>query len=186
MRLSVLALVLLPVLAGACSPPDDDVATVTGSTAAPLAAGSGQMDPGSDPALGAAIAQALGDSAENTRLVVRFAPGQTPPLALVYLVGSNWCGSGGCNLLILRQTTSGWAEVGNVARSGAPVRVLATSTNGLPDLGVLVSGGGGPPAYEAKLAFDGQSYPRFPPDEALVGAQGTVVITDADIAAPAE
>jgi len=62
--------------------------------------------------------------------------------------------------------------------------VLTTSTNGLPDLGVTVSGGGGPPAYEARLSFDGAAYPRFPSDEPLTGAEGTVVITDADLPPP--
>ena len=98
----------------------------------------------------------------------------------------NWCGSGGCNLLILRPGAAGWEPVGNVSRVSNPVRVLTTSTNGLPDIGVTVSGGGGPPAYEAKLSFDGRAYPRFPSDEPLVEAEGSVAITDADIPPPAQ
>ena len=139
-----------------------------------------------DPALEAAIATVLGENAASTRTVVRVVgegPGQ---VALVYLVGMNWCGTGGCNLLILRPAAAGWQQVGNVSRVSNPVRLLTTSTNGLPDIGVTVSGGGGPAAYEAKVAFDGRSYPRFPADEPLTGAEGTVVITDADIPAPTE
>ncbi len=139
-----------------------------------------------DLALGQAIADALGDDAGSTRTVVRVVGEGDGRLGLAYLVGMNWCGSGGCNLLILRPVSSGWEPVGNVARVRPPVRVLTTSSNGLPDLGVTVSGGGGPAAYEARLTFDGQNYPRFPPDEAVTAASGTVVITDADIAPPAE
>jgi len=139
-----------------------------------------------DPALDQAIAETLGDDAESTRLVVRTVGEGDRRVALAYLMGMNWCGSGGCNLLILRPTAEGWASVGNVSRVSLPVRVLTTTTNGLPDLGVTVSGGGGPPAYEARLTFDGRTYPRFPPDAAATDAAGTVVITNADITPPAE
>ena len=141
--------------------------------------------PAADPGLGTAIPAFLGDNAASTRTVVRIVGEGQGRVALVYLAGMNWCGTGGCNLLILRPAESGWEQVGNISRVSLPVRVLSTSTHGLPDLGVTVSGGGGPPAYEAKASFDGRAYPRFPSDDALVGADGWVVMTDADIPAPA-
>jgi hypothetical protein len=140
----------------------------------------------SDPTLDSAVAAALGDAADSTRTVTRVVGEGPGRVALVYLVGMNWCGSGGCNLLILRPAAPGWEQVGNVSRVSNPVRLLATSNNGLPDIGVTVSGGGGPAPYEARLSFDGETYPRFPSDEPLTGAEGTVVITDADIPPPAE
>lgn len=168
---------LLALAVAACSPAAEPQSVDAPTAPAPPMPPS---TPPNDPALGAAIASVLGEDAASTRLVTRFA-GDGVRLALVYLVGPNWCGTGGCNLLILRQGATGWEQVGNVGRVRLPVRVLAQSTNGLPDLGVTVSGGGGPPAYEARLAFDGRAYPRFPPDAPAGEAQGTVVMTDADI-----
>jgi len=183
MRLLSLALVLAPLALAACSPAEEPASVPAEATApaAPVAPA-----PTNDPEIGAAIATILGDDAASTRMAIKFAGEGEGRVALVYLVGMNWCGSGGCNLLILRPAAAGWEKVGNVSRVSNPVRVLTTSTNGLPDIGVTVSGGGGPPAYEAKVSFDGRSYPRFPSDEPLVGAEGTVVITDADIPPPSE
>ena len=61
----------------------------------------------------------------------------------------------------------------------APVRILTTSTNGRPDIGVLVAGGGTPGGYEALLAFDGARYPGNPtvaPARRIDGAKGTILI----------
>jgi hypothetical protein len=182
--LSGLVLIVISACSEASAPasPAEEAAAVDAS-ASPTSAPQAEA---ADPALDKAIAETLGDDAESTRLVVRTVGEGDRRLALAYLMGLNWCGSGGCNLLILRPTAQGWESVGNVSRVSLPVRVLTTTSNGLPDLGVTVSGGGGPPAYEARLTFDGRTYPRFPPDEAVTDAAGTVVIDDADIAPPAE
>ncbi len=181
MRLNPFVLILAPLTLAACSPAEAPVSAPVEaeSPAAPVAPAPPANQ--TDPALGTAIAAFLGENADSTRTVVRIVGEGEGRVALVYLVGMNWCGSGGCNLLILRPGAAGWEQVGNVSRVSNPVRLLTTSSNGLPDIGVTVSGGGGPPAYEAKMAFDGRTYPRFPSDEPLVGAEGTVVITDADI-----
>jgi hypothetical protein len=187
MRLIPLTLVLAPFALAACTPAEEP-ASAPVEAAAPVAP-AGPAVPSaqtSDPALGTAIATVLGDNADSTRTVVRVVGEGPGRVALVYLVGMNWCGSGGCNLLILRPGAAGWEQVGNVSRVSNPVRLLTTSSNGLPDIGVTVSGGGGPPPYEAIISFDGTTYPRFPSDEPLVGAEGTVVITDADIPPPSE
>ncbi len=182
MRLISLAPVLAAACLAACSPAAEPAtAPATPQASAAPAPPAMPVAPPADPALGTAIATFLGDNASDTRTVVRIVGEGEGRIALVYLVGMNWCGTGGCNLLILRPGAAGWEQVGNVSRVSNPVRLLTTSTNGLPDIGVTVSGGGGPPAYEAKVAFDGRTYPRFPSDEPLVGAEGTVVITDADI-----
>ena len=172
-------LVGLALAVAGCSPADGPGDAETAAPAAPIA--SPAPAPASDPALEAAIATVLGQEAASTRTVVRVVGVDAQRLALVYLVGPNWCGTGGCNLLILRPEAEAWVPVGNVGRVSNPVRLLETSTNGLPDIGVTVSGGGGPPPYEARLAFDGQAYPRFPGDTPVGDVAGTVVITDADI-----
>lgn len=104
-------------------------------------------------------------------------------LTLVYLVGPEYCGSGGCNLLILRSGASGYDVLGETTVTRAPIRVLSTQTNGLPDIGVHVRGGGVTDGYEAKLAFDGTRYPSNPtaaPAERVEGAGGVTLITDDD------
>jgi hypothetical protein len=187
MRLIPLALVLAPFALAACTPAEEPAAAPS-AVAAPKAptAPADSAASETDPALVAKITEILGDAASDTRWVSVVDGEADSRVALVYLVGMNWCGSGGCNLLILRPAAGGWEQVGNVSRVSNPVRVLNTSTNGLPDIGVTVSGGGGPPAYEAKLSFDGKSYPRFPSDEPVIDAFGRVVITDAAIPPPAE
>ena len=187
MRLIPLALLLAPLALVACTPAEEP-ASAPSAAAAPNAPTTPAASAASetDPALVAKIREILGDAASDTRWVSVVDGEGDRRLALVYLVGMNWCGSGGCNLLILRPATGGWEQVGNVSRVSNPVRVLNTSTNGLPDIGVTVSGGGGPAPYEAKVSFDGRSYPRFPSDEPLIDAPGRVVITDAAIPPPSE
>ncbi|MFJ6024716.1 hypothetical protein ACIQC9_08985 [Brevundimonas sp. NPDC092305] len=103
-------------------------------------------------------------------------------LTLVYLIGPEYCGSGGCNLLILGRQGDPFAVLGEVTVVQAPIRVLETRTNGRPDIAVGVSGGGAEP-HEALLAFDGARYPSNPtvaPARKIDGAAGTTLITDAD------
>lgn len=187
MRLIPFVLALAPFTLAACSPANEPPpaparAEAQDEAALPI----GPATETSDPELQSALAEFLGEQAESTRTVTRIVGRGDQRLALIYLAGMNWCGSGGCNLLVLRHTPTGWEQIGNISRVSNPVRVLDTSTNGLPDIGVTVSGGGGPPAYEAEVSFDGRSYPRFPSDEPLVGADGWTAITDADIPPPTE
>ena len=187
MRVIRLALILAPFALASCSVAEEPASAPaeTVASAVPVYPAAPAVQT-ADPALGTAIANTLGEDAASTRTVVRIVGEGPGRVALVYLVGMNWCGSGGCNLLILRPGATGWEPVGNVSRVSNPVRLLTTSSNGLPDIGVTVSGGGGPAPYEARVSFDGRSYPRVPSDEPLVGADGTVVITDADIPPPSE
>lgn len=104
-------------------------------------------------------------------------------LTLVYLVGPEFCGSGGCKLLILRRIREAYAVLGDTTVTRTPVRVLSTRTNGLPDIGVQVAGGGIVDGYEARLTFDGARYPANPtvaPAERIDGAEGVILITDDD------
>lgn len=80
---------------------------------------------------------------------------------LVYVVGRNWCGSGGCPLIILTPEASSYRVVTKTTVTRTPIRVLDGTSSGWRNLGVGVSGGG-TPGYEAELSFDGNSYPRNP------------------------
>lgn len=82
--------------------------------------------------------------------------------AIVRLIGNEWCGSGGCNTLILQRTASSWRVVTNITITQLPIRVLAETSHGWHKIGVWVEGGGIEPGYEAELQFDGKTYPRNP------------------------
>ncbi len=82
--------------------------------------------------------------------------------AVVYLIGRKWCGTGGCNTLILTPEGGSWRIVSKIAITRPPIRVLADMSNGWRNIGVWVQGGGIQPGYEAELRFDGKNYPGNP------------------------
>jgi hypothetical protein len=85
-----------------------------------------------------------------------------PNSVLVYLEGNDWCGSGGCDLLILEPRDSSFRKITTVAISRPPIRVLTHTTKGWKDIAVLVCGGGILRCYEAALPFDGRCYASNP------------------------
>jgi len=95
--------------------------------------------------------------------------GDGHPEALIYAMAttegggqSDLCGSGGCDLYVLSLTSTGYQQVTDISISRTPIRVLPTISHGWHDLGVVVAGGGIMHAYEARLRFDGHSYPSNP------------------------
>jgi hypothetical protein len=104
------------------------------------------------------------DDGKRTRYVAAFHDlnDDGMPEAIVYLVGNEWCGSGGCNTLILARDATSWKIVTNITITSPPIRILANKSNGWHSIGVWVQGGGIQPGYEAELRFDGQTYPRNP------------------------
>lgn len=84
------------------------------------------------------------------------------PEGIVYLTGSNWCGSGGCTTLVLTRTASSWRIVTKITITQPPIRILRNTSHGWRSIAVWVQGGGIQPGYEAELRFDGKSYPRNP------------------------
>ena len=103
---------------------------------------------------------------------------------LVYVTGKQFCGSGGCSLVVLEKRGEQIKVIGDVSISRPPIRALATSSFGHPDLGVLVSGGGILHAYEARLRFDSKRYPGnpsvFPAVRTRHAISGRTLITSAD------
>ncbi len=98
--------------------------------------------------------------------------------AIVYF--TDHCGSGGCTMLILLPKGASYRVVTSITIARLPIRVLTTKTNGWHDIGVWVQGGGIQPGYEAKLSFNGKTYPRnptMPPARQLTEkAAGEVVV----------
>jgi hypothetical protein len=85
---------------------------------------------------------------------------------VAYLMGAMWCGSGGCNALVLAPEGDGWRVVTETSVTQTPIRVLETSTNGWRDLSVGV-GGGGRESGQVRLTFDGSAYPTNPTVDGL-------------------
>ncbi|WP_420470732.1 hypothetical protein [Brevundimonas sp. FT23042] len=111
-----------------------------------------------------------------------------PRITLVYMTDPNWCGSGGCTLLVLEAGRNGMTQLSQTTISHPPVRVLNTRTNGMPDLSVRVRADyyPGDGAKFVALPFDGQAYARNPtvPPARLLNepVDGEVVISETDVA----
>ncbi|MEX1316633.1 MAG: hypothetical protein AB1Z22_05825, partial [Synechococcaceae cyanobacterium] len=76
---------------------------------------------------------------------------------LVYLMGSFFCGTGGCNLQVYRTTPQGYMLVNDLPISRLPVVAAETRSKGWRDLWKLESGGGAPASY-VRYGFDGDRY----------------------------
>lgn len=95
--------------------------------------------------------------------------GDGQPEALIYAMATadgggqaDLCGSGGCNLYVLSLKPKGYRRVASISVTQPPIRVLSSIAHGWHDLGVFVAGGGITSGYEARLRFDGHSYPSNP------------------------
>src|SRR5258707_6611531 len=95
-------------------------------------------------------------------LVFRDLNGDGIPEAIAYLVGNEWCGSGGCNLFVLYKAGNSWKVVTSVTITHPPVRIFDDTSNGWHNIGVQVGGGGIMRGYEAELRFSGKAYPKNP------------------------
>jgi hypothetical protein len=100
---------------------------------------------------------------KDTRYVAIFRDlnGDDTPEALAYLVGNEWCGSGGCNLFVLQKAGNSWTVVSSVSITFPPVQLLSTVSNGWRDLRVHVGGGGALPDV-VTLRFNGKTYRKRP------------------------
>ncbi|MGK7932738.1 MAG: hypothetical protein AB4041_15075 [Microcystaceae cyanobacterium] len=81
--------------------------------------------------------------------------------ALVFLIGSYWCGTGGCTLLVFEQTDNNYRLVSQVPLVREPVIVSDNKTKGWYDI-IIHNSGGGLPAKNVALKFDGTTYPENP------------------------
>jgi uncharacterized protein YecT (DUF1311 family) len=114
--------------------------------------------------------------------------GDGTPEAIVHLISNGWCGSGGCNTLVLAHEDSGWRIVANITVTRLPIRVLADTSHGWHDIGVWVQGGGVQRGYEADLPFDGKTYPQnptLPPArQSSTQISGAIIIASSEVGIP--
>lgn len=86
----------------------------------------------------------------------------TASQVIVFLTGSEWCGSGGCTLLILSSEGKSYKVVAKISIVLLPVEVLQSVTNEWHDIAVHVRGYAGKPEYTTILKFNGTTYPSNP------------------------
>jgi hypothetical protein len=81
--------------------------------------------------------------------------------AVVLITDRFYCGSGGCNMAILRGTGDSFAYVSGSTISREPIRVLTESRHGWKSLSVAVAGGG-VKSGDVVMRFNGKRYPLNP------------------------
>ena len=77
--------------------------------------------------------------------------------AVVLLSVTDWCGTGGCTMLIFKNDRSGYLLRSRSTVTRAPIRISPVVTNGWKALIVSTRGLG-----DALMQFDGASYPGNP------------------------
>ncbi|MDD9194313.1 hypothetical protein PVK62_00495 [Aliivibrio sp. S3MY1] len=83
--------------------------------------------------------------------------------AVVFLKGMQWCGSGGCTLMIFENLGDSYKLVSKSSVTNTPISVAKTETNGWKDVIVWSRGSG-----FVLMKFNGQQYPHNPSLEAVV------------------
>ena len=76
---------------------------------------------------------------------------------IVLLTGSDWCGSGGCKMIVFKGTDQGYVFLSTSTLVQEPVAVLPATVHGYHTL-VVLSGGTG----KVLMRFNGTAYPSNP------------------------
>ena len=76
---------------------------------------------------------------------------------LVLLMGSIFCGTGGCDLLLFSDVEDGYSLIDRFVRGRLPVIASPARTAGWHELFLRESGGGAPPSY-VRYRYDGRQY----------------------------
>lgn len=91
--------------------------------------------------------------------------------SIVLLEGADWCGSGGCTLLVFEGLASGEYRLASKSTvASAPIYVLEATSNGWSDLSVYTSGKG-----QVIMKWGGSNYPSNP------SLQPTLIIDSKEI-----
>jgi len=76
---------------------------------------------------------------------------------IVYLMGSIFCGTGGCNMMVFTKGDDGYRLVKNFSLARTPVIASPVVNNDWKDLWKMESGGGAKATF-VRYAFDGKTY----------------------------
>jgi hypothetical protein len=136
----------------------------------------------SEPGLRSYLRQALrSDTDVRYRIGAADLNGDGADELVVYVTSPEYCGSGGCAMLVLQRTAQGYRTRMKATVTRLPIRFLKTRTNGWHDIGVTVAGGGTSPR-EVAMRFDGRRYPSNPtlaPTATAANRQGRALISGA-------
>jgi hypothetical protein len=113
------------------------------------------------PGLNESVSAFTGEATPDFRYSLFDLNGDKVPDAVVLLRGTDWCGSGGCTMLVLQGNSQGFKLISRSTITREPIQVLADSRNGWLTLAVTIGGGGREPG-QALLTFDGKEYPLNP------------------------
>jgi hypothetical protein len=139
-----------------------NVAATADRGAAPAVAGPQGPAPAGDPDLGNAIRDALQNESDARWFeAAADLDGDGRDERVVYVAGPMVCGTGGCSLLVFAREGQGWRLVTRTSVTRPPVRLAPRQTKGWRHLVVRVAGGG-MPARDVELVFDGRTYPANP------------------------
>ena len=149
--------------------------TVAGCLAVPTTFARAATDDG----LGPAIRQALGGPWEARYFEASVdLNGDGRPEVVTLVAGPRVCGTGGCPLFVFARESAGYRLIARVSVVRPPVRLSPRSSHGWRNLVVGV-GGGGMPAGDAELGFDGKRYPgnaTVAPARPLPDLEGTEIL----------
>jgi type II secretory pathway pseudopilin PulG len=113
--------------------------------------------PRSTSSLAAAVALATEHAAQPYQSAMIDLNGDGQEDAIILLSGTDWCGTGGCTLLVFKNDRGGYSLLSRSTVTRPPIRVSPTMTNGWKDL-VVSTGGIG----DVLMQFDGAAYPGNP------------------------
>lgn len=106
--------------------------------------------------LASAVAEAAKQTAPDYKHALVDLNGDGVQDAIVLLRGMQWCGSGGCTMLVLAAQDDGFSVVSRSTVTSPPVRVSRSGADGWRDIIVHSAG-------KARLMrFGGDSYPANP------------------------
>jgi hypothetical protein len=104
-----------------------------------------------------AYVEKKGDHEPQFRYALTDLDGDGRADAIVLLLGGNWCGSGGCNMLVFRAAANGFTLVSASTITNEPIRVSSEKSHGWRTLIVFAKGKG-----DVLMPFDGTRYPLNP------------------------
>ncbi|USH02531.1 hypothetical protein K6Q96_00335 [Grimontia kaedaensis] len=77
------------------------------------------------------------------------------------MIFTNWCGTGGCTLLVFNNDSNVWRFNSRITLVHLPFQMSQSTSNGWQDL-IMPVGGGGAKASSRVLEFNGKRYPGNP------------------------
>ena len=102
------------------------------------------------------------------------------PDAIVRLIGPDWCGSGGCNMVIFRGGPHGYKLVSTATVTQKPIKLSPEVQHGWHTLLVSVRGGGLLPGFLALMQFNGSRYPGNPSVQPRATPEQAAAATELD------